>query len=354
MSGPGPTTATVPADALRRYGSAAPSALQGHLARALAGSEAAVQALGAAAPRRLRPAVLLAALHDLALAGRAGDLAAALTAGDHEAAAAAALDLLRERAAEVVVSASRYPLLADETGRHTVLHPAVAEVARRLGADRVGLVSLGRAAGFDLDVDRVYLDLGGRTVGEPCSPVRLTATVVGGRPVPATPLPAVVARVVLAPHVVDVGDPDVTRWLRACVPPDQPGRQAELDAEITVARAAPRLLLRDDAVGGLATAIRAVPADALPVLTTTWSLARLAPAARARFRDRLVELGAARPLAWVSVEGVGVAPGVPTLGDRPASGHSTIGLTVCDGSGARAEAVGRCWSRGRTLSWLAG
>ena len=58
-------------------------------------------------------------------------------------------------------------------------------------------------------------------------------------------------------------------------------------------------------------------------------------------------------MAWVSVEGVGVAPAVPTLDDRPASGHSIIGLAVVAGSARHTEAVGRCWSRGRWLSWLA-
>jgi hypothetical protein len=55
----------------------------------------------------------------------------------------------------------------------------------------------------------------------------------------------------------------------------------------------------------------------------------------------------------VSLEGVGVAPSIPTLGDRRASGHSIIGLAVFDRSTARTEAVGRCWSRGRLLAWLA-
>jgi hypothetical protein len=62
-------------------------------------------------------------------------------------------------------------------------------------------------------------------------------------------------------------------------------------------------------------------------------------------------------VAWVSVEGVGVAPEIPTLGDRPASGHSIIGLAVFDrhpeGTRLRTEALGRCWSRGRWLAWLA-
>jgi len=58
-------------------------------------------------------------------------------------------------------------------------------------------------------------------------------------------------------------------------------------------------------------------------------------------------------VAWVSVEGVGVAPAIPTLGDRRASGHSIIGLAVFHQSALRAEAIGRCWSRGRFLAWLA-
>jgi hypothetical protein len=59
-------------------------------------------------------------------------------------------------------------------------------------------------------------------------------------------------------------------------------------------------------------------------------------------------------VAWVSAEGVGVAPTIPTLGDRRASGHSIIGLAVFDRSTLRAEAVGRCWSQGRLLAWLTG
>jgi hypothetical protein len=55
----------------------------------------------------------------------------------------------------------------------------------------------------------------------------------------------------------------------------------------------------------------------------------------------------------VSAEGVGVGPAMPTLGDRRAFGHSIVGLAALDRSSLRAEAVGRCWSRGRWLAWLA-
>ena len=69
--------------------------------------------------------------------------------------------------------------------------------------------------------------------------------------------------------------------------------------------------------------------------------------------NRLDEAATGRAVAWVSVEGVGVGPAIPTLGDRRASGHSIIGLALFEQSALRAEAIGRCWSRGRLLSWLA-
>ena len=74
---------------------------------------------------------------------------------------------------------------------------------------------------------------------------------------------------------------------------------------------------------------------------------------RLRFLERLDEVASGRPVAWVSVEGVGVAPSVPTYGDRRASGHSIIGLAVLGHATVRVETVGRCWSRGRLLAWLA-
>src|SRR5262249_56782410 len=93
--------------------------------------------------------------------------------------------------------------------------------------------------------------------------------------------------------------------------------------------------------------------EALIVVTTRWALPRFPLESRLRSRHRLDGAAAGRAVAWVSAEGVGVAPAIPTLGDRRASGHSIIGLAVFDQSALRAEAIGRCWSQGRLLAWLA-
>jgi len=333
------------ADEYRRFGesSASTSPLYERVSLALSASE---EALGAIATmRRRHPAAVLAALHDLALAGRAPALAAAYAARDADAAASAAIDTVL-RTTDLT---ARRPLRADETGRHAVLYPAVTEAARRVGANAVGLIDVGRPAGLNLNVDRVGITYdNGQSLGDPASPVQVSASVVGDRPVPAWAMPEVVTRVVVDRDPVDVTDPDTARWLRACLPPE---RGERLAAEIALAT--PPLRLAGDPVEVLPAALARVPADALPVVTTTWALSALPLDGRLRFLHRLDEAATDRAVAWVSVEGVGVAPSVPTLGDRRASGHSTIAGAVFRHSTLRTEAVGRCWSRGRLLAWLA-
>jgi|1186.fasta_scaffold127406_2 hypothetical protein len=195
------------------------------------------------------------------------------------------------------------------TQRCAVLYPAIAEAADRVGARAIGLVDVGGAAGPNLDVDRVGISYSsGLSLGDPSAGVQVSCSVVGDRPVPARPIPDVVARAGIE--------------------------------------------LRD-ALEALPDAVAGVPADALPVVVTTWALSGFALERRLRFLHRLDEAAGGRVVAWVSVEGVGVAPAVPTLGDRRASGHSIVGLAVFDRSALRVEAIGRCWSQGRWLAWLA-
>src|SRR5436190_16503805 len=83
------------------------SPLYERVALALSESDAALRAIEAAPARKRHPAVILAALHDLALAGRAPALAAAYAEGDGDAAAAAAIDTLLRMADAVVALAAR-------------------------------------------------------------------------------------------------------------------------------------------------------------------------------------------------------------------------------------------------------
>jgi hypothetical protein len=344
------------AQVYRHFGevdAAGTSPLYERVAVALSESGAALRAIEAAPARSRHPTVILAALHDLALAGRAPALAAAYAAADGDAAAGAAIDTLLRMTDSVVTIAARRPTRTGETGRCAVLYPAIAEAARRAGTNAVGLIDVGCSAGLNLNVDRVGISYSnGPSLGDPSSPVQLSSSVVGDRPLPTRAMPEVVARVGVDLDPVDVTDADDARWLRACLWPGQPERVARLEAEMALAVTAPPLLLRGNAVEVLPDALTRVPADALPVVITTWALSRFPLESRLRFLDHLGEAAAGRAVAWVSAEGVGVAPAIPTLGDRRASGHSIIGLAVFDRSALRAEAIGRCWSRGRFLAWL--
>ena len=335
------------------FDAAGTSPLYARVAVALSESDEALGAIAAAPARKRHPTVILAALHDLALAGRAPALAAAYADIDGDAAAGAAIDTLLRMTDAVVAIAVRRRVRGSETGHCAVLYPAIVEAARRAGAQAVGLIDVGCSAGLNLNVDRVGItySLGG-LLGDPSSPVQQSASVVGDRPVPTRAMPEVVTRVGVDRDPVDVTDADSARWLRACLPPDQPEQAARLDAELALAATAPPLLVRGDAIEMLPDALAQVPADALPVVTTTWALSRFSPDRRLRFLHRLEEAATGRPVAWVSAEGMGVAPTIPTLGDRIASGHSIIGLAVFDRSARPAEALGRCWSRGRLLSWF--
>jgi hypothetical protein len=362
---PGPTAAgAVPvararalAQVYRQFGeveAAERSPLYERVAVAVSESDDALRAIEAAPARKRHPTVILAALHDLALAGRAPALAAAYAAGDRDAAADAAIDTLLRMTDSVVAIAARRQTRPNETGRCAVLYPAIAEAARRVGANAVGLIDVGCSAGLNLNVDRVGITYSsGQSLGDASSAVQLSSSIVGDRPIPTRAMPEVVARVGIDLDPVDVTDADDARWLRACVWPDQPERVARLEAEMALAATAPPLLLKGDAVEVMPDAFARVPADALPVVVTTWALSHFSLESRLRFLHRLDEPAAGRAVAWVSAEGVGVAPAIPTHGDRRASGHSILGLAVFDRSALRAEAIGRCWSQGRFLAWLA-
>jgi hypothetical protein len=344
------------AEVYRRFGTeiAETSPMYERVAIGLSESEEALRAVATAPARKRNPVLILAALHDLALAGHAPALAAAYAEGDAGAATRAAIETLLQKTDAVLDIVVRRTVRSEETGRYAVLYPAIAEAARRAGADAIGLIDVACSAGLNLNVDRVGITYGeGLTLGDPSSPVQMSCSLVGKRPVPTSAMPEVVARIGIDSAPIDVTDPAEARWLRACLPPDQPEQSARLEAETALAATAPRLLVQGDVIEELPEIFAQIPANALPVVTTTWALSGFPLETRLRFLHRLDQAAAGRAVAWVSVEGVGVAPAVPTLGDRHASGHSIIGVAVLDGATAHTEAVGRCWSRGRLLAWLA-
>src|SRR6201993_3199196 len=183
------------AQVYRHFGevdAAGTSPLYERVAVALSESREALRAIEAAPARKRHPTVILAALHYLALAGRAPALAAAYAAADGDAAAEAAIDTLLRMTDSVVAIAMRRPPQTYESGRCAVLYPAIADAARRASANSIGLIDVGCSAGFNLNVDRIGITYSnGQSLGDPSSPVRLSASIVGDRPLPARAVPEV-------------------------------------------------------------------------------------------------------------------------------------------------------------------
>lgn len=321
---------------------------------AIADSDDALRAIEAAPPLKRHPTVILASVHDLVLQGRLPELADAYAARDGERAGRAVVDALVGMTADVVAIATRRQTQTNETGRCALLYPGIAAAAARVGADAVGLVDVGCSAGLNLNVDRAAIVYSsGQVLGDAASRLNLECEVVGERPVPVHSIPEVVARIGVDLNPVDPQDPDDARWLHACLWPDQPERVDRLNAAIALAATNPATLLQGDALEVLPEALARVPDGALPVVTTTWALAYFSLEGRLRFLRRLDEAAAGRTVAWVSGEGVGIAPAIPTLGDSRLVPHSILGLAVFERGALRAEAVGRCHPHGRWLEWLA-
>lgn len=344
------------AEAYRHFGETdvkGASPLYERVAVAISESPAALAVIERAPALKRHPTVIIAALHNEVLLGNAPALAAAYAARDGDAAAVEAVAALVACADAVVATAAARQTQTNETGRCAVLYPAIAAAAARVGADSIGLIDVGCSAGLNLNVDRVGIDYGATQLGEPDSVLQLHCELRGEGRLPTTVTPPVVARVGVDLEPVDVTVPDDARWLRACLWPDQPERAARLEAAIALRAGAPPTLLAGNAIDVLPDAFARVPADALPVVTTTWALAYFSLEDRLRFLRRLDEEAAKRPVAWVSGEGVGIAPAVPTLGDSRRAGHSLVGLAVGDGGVLRVDTLARCHPHGSWMEWLA-
>lgn len=235
-------------------------------------------------------------------------------------------------------------------GRVAPLAPLVAEAARRLGVDRVALIDVGRPAGLNLVVDLARVDYStGVSLGSPGSPVRITADVIRRAAPPSTALPTVERRIVLARSPLDLGSAS-ERLLAVESSPIERREAALAQADLLAGHGVVRV--PGDPVATLSSAVSSLPAGVTPIVTTTWAVSALAASRRAALLAAVASLARERRIAWVSVEGVGVAPSIPTFGDRPASGHSILGVAVSSGGQLRFDAVGRCWQRGAKVAWL--
>jgi hypothetical protein len=290
------------------------------------------------------PMVFFAAVHDELLRDPAHALAAYYPtvggSGPGPGLAEAFTAFCADRADALAATLAVRRTQTNEVARCGCLLPAFAAVA---DGRPLALIEIGASAGLNLLWDHYAYDYGGRAAGAPSSPLTIECELVGPHLPPLDPPPvAWRAGVDLAP--VDASDPADARWLRACLWPDRPARQARLGAALAVAREHPVDIRRGDALALLPELIAEAPADALVCVFHTAVLIYFEreqiPALRAL-------LGAVdRDVAWIG----GEAPGVLVEDAREPSRRLSFALAA--GRPGALALRGRMGHHGGWLEWF--
>lgn len=248
----------------------------------------------------------LAALHRLALAGQAPELAAHLpsTGGEPGRGLAAAVVATTEAHGPALVAALAEGVQTNEVGRSASMLGGFLDVAR--GALPLRVLEVGASAGLNLLFDRYRYEAGGAACGPADSPLRFAEPWVGRAPELDTPIDVVERRGCdVAP--IDPSSAEGRLRLRSFVWPDQLERLARLDAALAVVD-----LVGAPTVdrGGAAAWTAAQLADRVPGVATVLAhsivLQYLEPLERAALVDAIESAGARAdaeaPVAWLRLE----------------------------------------------------
>lgn len=194
------------------------------------------------------------------------------------------------------------PPQTNEVGRAAALMAGLLDVTARTRLP-LRLFELGASAGLNLRLDAYGYDLGGRVLGPPAAPVRLTPDWQGPPP-PNAKLDVIARRGVdIAP--IDVTDPAARERLIAFVWPDQVARLERLAAALAEAAADPPPIDRADAAGWVEATVAPVT-GATTVVFHSIAYQYFPATSQARIAAHMDAMGsrarADQPLAWLRYE----------------------------------------------------
>lgn len=302
------------------------------LARIVAGDPV-LLGLAARAPRGQQPTFLLfGAIHALLLGGAEHELAgfypsivgksAARPPAD---AGPALMSFGRTYAAEIAEIVETRLVQTNNVKRSLALRLGLACVARRLApGEPVHLVEVGASAGIHLRCDRYGYRLGGRTFGDPTSPVQVDSRWRSQRAVPDLDVVPPLCHVIgIDLHPLDATDGGDKRWLEALVWPENTHEQELLRRALTVVAADPPVIRAGDAVDLCHEVAADLPAGAPRVVFEAATRMHVPVVERPSFDAAIAALGETAPLYTVSLDGPLTVrgPGGETLADARVDGH---------------------------------
>jgi hypothetical protein len=211
--------------------------------------------------------------------------------------------LVRQRQAELAEVMLARRTQTNEPARCATLLPALAQLPPPLA-----LIEVGASAGLTLLFDRYSYDYAGHRIAgtDPAAP---TLRCEPRGPVPLPPrLPDICWRAGLDLNPLDVTSDDDVRWLSCLLWPGEGDRERRLAAAIAAARRDPPVIHRGDLLTGLPALAAQAPDGATLVVYHSAVLAYLPPQDRRRFAATVRGM----PAVWLSNEGPGVVPGLPT------------------------------------------
>jgi hypothetical protein len=321
------------------------------LAAVVADDPILVELLQSAPEEQHNPVLLFAAVHDLVLRGLGADLAAFYPnvaaepkVGD---VAPAFHSFVMDHADSIRDLVATHNTQTNEVGRCSLFLPVLARLDAECGP--LALAEVGASAGLNLLLAHYsYTYLPGGSVGAPSS-VDLTCGTRGDPPVP-TEMPAIAATIGLDVAPIDVRDVDQTRWLEACVWPDQTDRFDRLRASIAIARQHPPSIARGDAVVDVAATVERIASLGHPVVMNSWVLNYLSEDRQREYVIELDRFGADRDLSWVLLESPAQTPGLPIPGHKDE--QATVLSVVRWRDGQRhVERLANCHPHGYWMHW---
>jgi hypothetical protein len=238
----------------------------------------------------------------------------------------------------------------NDVGRCSALLPSLATVAE-ISQQPLAVVEVGASAGLNLLFDTYRYVFGpGLEAGPEDSEVVLRPRMKSNRTPPLS-VPLVSWRRGLDRQPVDITDDDAVRWLRSCLWPEQPWRIELFERAVATGRRDPPILRKGDVFASLPELVRSAPSDAALCVVHTAFLAYLPD--HPRFAELLRDLATERPLWWVSGEGTGLVPQLPSPPlETPEDGISFLyGVVPLGMPGEPPRALARAGSHGAWLDW---